>query len=150
MVSLLSIPVWLVSATRDNVILGLKWLVSSCHAGDQLFFIFCGHGAQVLCECALVLLIAVRARSSSGSCEMLNFGGVYLWFWRKFLRYFISQLIFQLGFAIQMTCWFQCCHKSRRARFQAEDSKITHVPWQVVQRYSEHVCDFQVKLQTCR
>lgn len=58
-----NVPVESLSATRDNVILGLKWLVSNCHAGDQLFFIFCGHGAQVpvyespdrrLCECALV------------------------------------------------------------------------------------------------
>ena len=57
-----NVPVESLSATRDNVILGLKWLVSSCHAGDQLFFIFCGHGAQVLCECARVGTLPIPRR----------------------------------------------------------------------------------------
>lgn len=57
------VPVESSMASRDNVLRGLTWLVSNCHPGDQLFFVFCGHGAQVpvyesldkrLCECALV------------------------------------------------------------------------------------------------
>eukprot|EP00438_Fugacium_kawagutii_P029796 Skav227169 [mRNA] locus=scaffold502:463861:478016:- [translate_table: standard] len=69
------VPVESLNATRDNMLRGLTWLafsssgaagkavgaaalpqVSNCHPGDQLFFVFCGHGAQDkrLCECALV------------------------------------------------------------------------------------------------
>eukprot|EP00930_Biecheleria_cincta_P098633 TRINITY_DN90297_c0_g1_i1.p1 TRINITY_DN90297_c0_g1~~TRINITY_DN90297_c0_g1_i1.p1 ORF type:complete len:587 (+),score=81.73 TRINITY_DN90297_c0_g1_i1:84-1844(+) len=52
-----------VIATRANILRGLHWLVSRSGPGDQLFFVFCGHGAQIvveertdrkLCECAIV------------------------------------------------------------------------------------------------
>lgn len=50
-------------ATRDNVLLALYWLTSGSKPGDQLYFVFCGQGAQIvseefadrrLCENALV------------------------------------------------------------------------------------------------
>lgn len=34
-------------ATRDNMMRALHWLVARVSSGDQLFFVFCGHGAQV-------------------------------------------------------------------------------------------------------
>eukprot|EP00927_Polykrikos_kofoidii_P059420 TRINITY_DN54578_c0_g1_i1.p1 TRINITY_DN54578_c0_g1~~TRINITY_DN54578_c0_g1_i1.p1 ORF type:complete len:646 (+),score=97.98 TRINITY_DN54578_c0_g1_i1:109-1938(+) len=37
-------------ATRDNILHALHWLVSRGAAGDQCFFVFCGHGAQVVVE----------------------------------------------------------------------------------------------------
>jgi len=49
-------------ATKDNVLRALQWLVARSTPGDQLFFVFCGHGAQIqvedrsgqrLCECAV-------------------------------------------------------------------------------------------------
>lgn len=52
-----------VVATKANILRGLHWLVSRSVPGEQLFFVFCGHGAQVvveeradrkLCECAIV------------------------------------------------------------------------------------------------
>jgi len=50
-------------ATRDNILRALQWLVARSAPGDQLFFVFCGHGAQIpiddyagqrLCESACV------------------------------------------------------------------------------------------------
>ncbi|CAE8688991.1 unnamed protein product, partial [Polarella glacialis] len=49
-------------STHANIMRALQWLVARSSAGDQLFFVFCGHGAQIsvedmgrkLCECALV------------------------------------------------------------------------------------------------
>eukprot|EP00931_Biecheleriopsis_adriatica_P060092 TRINITY_DN36073_c0_g1_i1.p1 TRINITY_DN36073_c0_g1~~TRINITY_DN36073_c0_g1_i1.p1 ORF type:complete len:623 (+),score=143.18 TRINITY_DN36073_c0_g1_i1:185-1870(+) len=51
-------------ATRDNILRGLHWLVGRSPTSDeQLFLVFCGHGAQIvvedrldrkLCECAMV------------------------------------------------------------------------------------------------
>eukprot|EP00913_Durusdinium_trenchii_P025703 g24121.t2 len=59
-----NVPVDSLNATRENLLRGLAWLVARSAPGDQLFFIFCGHGAQIpvqetclsrLCECALKL-----------------------------------------------------------------------------------------------
>jgi hypothetical protein len=37
-------------ATRDNVMRALQWLTARSSSNDQLFFVFCGHGMQVLAE----------------------------------------------------------------------------------------------------
>jgi len=37
-------------ASRDNVLRALQWLVARSATGDQLFFVFCGHGVQVVAE----------------------------------------------------------------------------------------------------
>jgi len=37
-------------ATRDNIMRALQWLTSRSATGDQLFFVFCGHGVQVVAE----------------------------------------------------------------------------------------------------
>lgn len=36
--------------TRDNIMRALQWLCSRSASGDQLFFVFCGHGVQVVAE----------------------------------------------------------------------------------------------------
>jgi len=40
---------WAVS-TQQNILRALQWLVARSAPGDQLFFVFCGHGAQVVTE----------------------------------------------------------------------------------------------------
>jgi len=37
-------------ATRDNIRRALTWLVARAVQGDQLYFVFCGHGAQIVAE----------------------------------------------------------------------------------------------------
>jgi len=37
-------------ATRDNILRALQWLAARSATGDQLFFVFCGHGLQVVAE----------------------------------------------------------------------------------------------------
>lgn len=37
-------------ATRDNILKALQWLVARGAPGDQCFFVFCGHGMQVVVE----------------------------------------------------------------------------------------------------
>lgn len=37
-------------STRANLLRALRWLTAKSSSGDQLFFIFCGHGIQVLAE----------------------------------------------------------------------------------------------------
>jgi len=37
-------------SSRDNVLRALQWLVARSATGDQLFFVFCGHGVQVVAE----------------------------------------------------------------------------------------------------
>jgi hypothetical protein len=37
-------------ATRDNILRALQWLCARSASGDQLFFVFCGHGVQVVTE----------------------------------------------------------------------------------------------------
>merc|ERR1719506_3214776 len=37
-------------ATRDNILRALQWLTARSASGDQLFFVFCGHGVQVVAE----------------------------------------------------------------------------------------------------
>lgn len=37
-------------ATRDNILQALQWLVAKSAPGDQLFFVFCGQGAQLITE----------------------------------------------------------------------------------------------------
>jgi len=37
-------------ATRDNILRALQWLVTKSAPGDQLFFVFCGQGAQLITE----------------------------------------------------------------------------------------------------
>jgi len=37
-------------ATRDNILRALQWLTARSASGDQLFFVFCGHGMQVVAE----------------------------------------------------------------------------------------------------
>lgn len=37
-------------ATRDNIMRALQWLTSQSVPGDQMFFVFCGHGAQLAAE----------------------------------------------------------------------------------------------------
>jgi len=37
-------------ATRDNILQALQWLVTKSAPGDQLFFVFCGQGAQIIIE----------------------------------------------------------------------------------------------------
>jgi hypothetical protein len=37
-------------ATRDNILRALHWLTARSASGDQLFFVFCGHGVQVVAE----------------------------------------------------------------------------------------------------
>jgi len=37
-------------ATRDNVLQALQWLVAKSAPGDQLFFVFCGQGTQLITE----------------------------------------------------------------------------------------------------
>jgi hypothetical protein len=37
-------------ATRDNIQRALQWLVARSSIGDQCFFVFCGHGAQIVTE----------------------------------------------------------------------------------------------------
>merc|ERR1719453_1508616 len=37
-------------ATRDNILRALHWLTARSASGDQVFFIFCGHGVQVVAE----------------------------------------------------------------------------------------------------
>lgn len=39
-----------VVASRGNILRALHWLTSRITVGDQLFFIFCGHGAQIVAE----------------------------------------------------------------------------------------------------
>jgi len=39
-----------VVATRDNILRAVQWLVARSAHGDQLFFVFCGHGAQIVTE----------------------------------------------------------------------------------------------------
>merc|ERR1712151_1049461 len=34
-------------STRDNILRGLQWLTARSTPGEQIFFIFCGHGAQI-------------------------------------------------------------------------------------------------------
>jgi len=59
-------------ASRDTVMRALRWLTARSSPGDQLFFVFCGHGTQVIvddyagqkmCESALVPT-DIRADSS--------------------------------------------------------------------------------------
>ena len=53
-----NVPVDSLNATRENLLRGLAWLVARSAPGDQLFFIFCGHGAQIpVQETCLVFLI---------------------------------------------------------------------------------------------
>uniref|UniRef100_A0A7S4PUS9 Peptidase C14 caspase domain-containing protein n=1 Tax=Alexandrium monilatum TaxID=311494 RepID=A0A7S4PUS9_9DINO len=37
-------------STRENVLRALQWLTMRSAPGDQLFFVFCGHGAQIVAE----------------------------------------------------------------------------------------------------
>mmetsp|Transcript_91924 Transcript_91924/g.263287 ORF Transcript_91924/g.263287 Transcript_91924/m.263287 type:complete len:315 (+) Transcript_91924:1278-2222(+) len=37
-------------ATRDNILRALQWLTTRSVPGDQVFFVFCGHGAQLVAE----------------------------------------------------------------------------------------------------
>lgn len=37
-------------ATRDNIMRALQWLTTRSASGDQIFFVFCGHGVQVVVE----------------------------------------------------------------------------------------------------
>ncbi|CAK9017819.1 unnamed protein product [Durusdinium trenchii] len=68
-----NVPVDSLNATRENLLRGLAWLVARSAPGDQLFFIFCGHGAQIpvqetpesrLCECALVPSDAIDGKEN--------------------------------------------------------------------------------------
>jgi hypothetical protein len=37
-------------ATKDNIMRALQWLTARSATGDQVFFVFCGHGVQVVAE----------------------------------------------------------------------------------------------------
>jgi len=37
-------------ATRDNILRALQWLTAQSMHGDQMFFVFCGHGCQLAAE----------------------------------------------------------------------------------------------------
>jgi len=37
-------------ATKENIMRALHWLTARSATGDQIFFVFCGHGVQVLAE----------------------------------------------------------------------------------------------------
>jgi len=39
-----------VVATRENILRSLRWLTARCAMGDQIFFVFCGLGVQVVAE----------------------------------------------------------------------------------------------------
>ncbi|CAJ1357875.1 unnamed protein product [Effrenium voratum] len=92
------------SPTRDNMLRGLQWLVAQATPGHQLFFVFCGLGAQVpvsegpdkrLCECALV------PTDATGDSP------------RLVRDVEIHQALATLGYGVQVTLIIDSCHAGR-------------------------------------
>lgn len=95
-------------ATRDNVMRALQWLTAHSDPGEQLFFVFCGHGAQLvveeyagqrLCEAAIVPADACDTWDPSRPRVISDFE--------------VHRALLQVPEGAQATLVYDCCHAGR-------------------------------------